>query len=204
MRLIVAGALIATTVLALPSQAQGPPGPPPGRPGGPGIRPPQGGPPPGPPPGNPWRPSGGPGARPPGMQPLGARPPGMQPPGARPRPPAPLPPGWGRNRNQWRRYDFDRPPPGQPWYYADHFYRDGRYYRPRRLGPYDRIYRGYNGRYYCRRSDGTTGLIIGGISGGILGGLLSNGDSSPLGALIGAGAGAALGTAIDQGQVICR
>nr|WP_314471185.1 hypothetical protein [uncultured Sphingomonas sp.] len=124
----------------------------------------------------------------------------MQPPGARPRPPAPLPPGWGRNRNQWRRYDFNRPPPGQPWYYADHFYRDGRYYRPRRLGPYDRIYRGYNGRYYCRRSDGTTGLIIGGISGGILGGLLSNGDSSPLGA----GAGAALGTAIDQDQVICR
>ncbi|MFL0413401.1 glycine zipper 2TM domain-containing protein [uncultured Sphingomonas sp.] len=120
------------------------------------------------------------------------------------RPPAPLPSNWRNNWRQWRRWDYNRPPPGQPWYYADHYYRDGRYYRPRRLGRYDRIYRGFNGRYYCRRSDGTTGLIIGGISGSILGSLLGNGDSNTVGALIGLGAGAALGNAIDRGQVICR
>lgn len=81
---------------------------------------------------------------------------------------------------------------------------DGRYYQQRRLGRNDRIYRGYNGRYYCRRSDGTTGLIIGGISGGVLGSLLANGGSNTLGALIGAGAGALLGNSIDRGQVVCR
>ena len=37
-------------------------------------------------------------------------------------------------------------------------YHAGRY-RERRLGRRDRIYRGGDGRYYCRRSDGTTGLI---------------------------------------------
>jgi uncharacterized protein YcfJ len=89
-------------------------------------------------------------------------------------------------------------------YYADRFYRDGRYYQPRRLTRRDRIYRGYNGRYYCRRSDGTTGLIIGGISGGLAGGLLTNGRSQTLGVLAGAGLGAVLGSAIDRGNVICR
>src|ERR1044072_2658697 len=39
------------------------------------------------------------------------------------------------------------------------------HYRERRLGRHDRIYRGGDGRYYCRRSDGTTGLVIGAIAG---------------------------------------
>ena len=33
----------------------------------------------------------------------------------------------------------------------------------------DRVYRGNDGRYYCRRSDGTTGLLIGAGVGGLLG-----------------------------------
>ncbi|MCE3520049.1 hypothetical protein LXJ58_35430, partial [Escherichia coli] len=69
----------------------------------------------------------------------------------------------------WRSYDYNRLPPGQRAYYADRYYRDGRYYQPRRLTRNDRIYRGNDGRYYCRRSDGTTGLIIGGLAGGALG-----------------------------------
>jgi len=111
---------------------------------------------------------------------------------------------WRRDRQQWRRFDYNRMPPGQRAYYADNFYRDGRYYQQRRLSRNDRIYRGYNGRYYCRRSDGTTGLIIGGIGGGVLGSLLANGGSNTLGALIGAGAGALLGNSVDRGQVVCR
>lgn len=111
---------------------------------------------------------------------------------------------WRRDRNQWRNYDYNRLPPGQRVYYADNFYRDGRYYPVRRLGRYDRVYRGYNGRYYCRRSDGTTGLIIGGITGGLAGSLLDNGRSNTLGILAGAGIGAALGASIDRGEVRCR
>lgn len=40
---------------------------------------------------------------------------------------------------------------------------DDRRYRSYRLGRNDRIYRGSDNRYYCRRDDGTTGLIVGGV-----------------------------------------
>lgn len=109
-----------------------------------------------------------------------------------------------RDWRQYRNYDYNRYEGGQNVYYADRYYRDGRYYQPRRLGRNDRIYRGGNGQYYCRRSDGTTGLIIGGIAGGLLGNSLGNGRSNTLGALLGAGAGAALGSSIDRGNVRCR
>ena len=39
--------------------------------------------------------------------------------------------------------------------------RHGRYHEPRRVTRSDRIWRGRDGRYYCRRDNGTTGLIIG-------------------------------------------
>ncbi len=109
-----------------------------------------------------------------------------------------------RDWRQYRNYDYNRLPRGQRAYYADQYYRDGRYYQTRRLGRNDRIYAGSNGRYYCRRNDGTTGLIIGGIAGGALGNALSNGRSSLLGTLLGAGGGALLGQSIDRGQVRCR
>ncbi len=109
-------------------------------------------------------------------------------------------------REDWRRYnryDWNRPGPGG-YYYADQYYRDGRYYRERRLSRYDRVYRGQDGRYYCRRSDGTTGLIIGAGIGALIGNSLDNGRSSLFGTLIGAGAGAAIGREVDRGQVRCR
>jgi hypothetical protein len=109
-------------------------------------------------------------------------------------------------RDAWRdyrRYDYNRPGP-QGRYYADNYYRDGRYYRPVRLTRNDRIYRGNDNRYYCRRSDGTTGLIIGGIAGGLIGNSIDRGGSGILGTILGAGAGAAIGNSIDRGQVVCR
>jgi hypothetical protein len=112
--------------------------------------------------------------------------------------------GRGGNWQRYRSYDYSRPQPGQRGYYADQYYRDGRYYQPRRLGRNDRIYRGQNGRYYCRRSDGTTGLIVGGIAGGLLGNALTNGRSELLGTLVGAGGGALLGQSVDRGNVSCR
>src|SRR3546814_15760759 len=90
-----------------------------------------------------------------------------------------------RDWRRYRGYDWNRYEPGYSYYYADRYYRDGRYYQPRRLTRADRVYRGGNGRYYCRRSDGTTGLIIGGLAGGVIGNLVTDGGSQLLGTLIG-------------------
>ncbi|HWK36105.1 hypothetical protein [Sphingomonas sp.] len=112
-------------------------------------------------------------------------------------------PGYAGDRN-WQRYDWNRPDPSYNGYYANRYYRDDQRYRERRLGRNDRIYAGEDGRYYCRRSDGSTGLIVGGIAGGALGAIIAPGRSSVLGALIGGAAGAAAGTAIDRDNVRCR
>ena len=87
---------------------------------------------------------------------------------------------------------------------AARYYRQDRRYRARRLQRNDYIYRGSDNRYYCRRDDGTTGLIIGGIAGGVLGQIIAPGGAKTVGAIIGAGAGALLGRAIDDGDVVCR
>ena len=102
-----------------------------------------------------------------------------------------------RDWRTYNRYDYNRPPPGGD-YYADDYYRDGRYYRERRLASNDRIYRGRDGRYYCRRSDGTTGLIIGAGVGALIGNSIDGGRSSILGTLLGAAAGGAIGREIDR------
>ena len=73
-------------------------------------------------------------------------------------------------------------------------YQDGRY-RERRLSSNDRVYRGSDGRYYCKRSNGTTGLVLGAVGGGVLGNVLGGGT---LGTLLGAGGGALLGKSVDQ------
>jgi hypothetical protein len=90
------------------------------------------------------------------------------------------------------------------WDAARYYRRDDRRYRPRRLGRNDWVYRGSDNRYYCRRDDGTTGLILGGIAGGALGHIIAPGGSKTLGAIIGAGAGALIGRAIDNGEIVCR
>ncbi len=101
-------------------------------------------------------------------------------------------------------YDYDRPDPSYGGYEADRYYRDDPRYQPRRLSRNDRVYAGRDGRYYCRRSDGTTGLIVGGLAGGVLGTAISPGGSGLLGALLGGAAGAAAGEAVDRNNVTCR
>ena len=84
-------------------------------------------------------------------------------------------------------------------------YREGAQYRERVVSPDERVYAGYDGRYYGKRSDGTTGLIIGGAAGGILGNVIDGGRSRILGTLLGGAAGALAGRSIDQNsQVRCR
>lgn len=94
-------------------------------------------------------------------------------------------------------------PPGTP-YYADHYYKDDARYRERRMHENENVYVGNDGRYYCKRSDGTTGLIVGGIAGGALGNMIAPGGSKTLGTLLGAAGGAAAGAAIDRKNVRCR
>lgn len=102
-----------------------------------------------------------------------------------------------RDWRTYNRYDYNRPPAGGA-YYADDYYRDGRYYSERRLSYNDRIYRGRDGRYYCRRNDGTTGLIIGAGVGALVGHSIDDGRSSTLGTILGAVAGGAIGREIDR------
>jgi hypothetical protein len=107
---------------------------------------------------------------------------------------------WQRGRN----YGYNRPDPRYNGYYADNYYRSGDYYRPRPLAVNDRIYRGQDNRYYCRRSDGTTGLILGALGGGVLGNVIAPGGSKTLGSILGGGLGAVLGSSIDRNNVTCR
>lgn len=109
-------------------------------------------------------------------------------------------------RREISRYDYNRPDPRYGNYRADRYYVANNHYQARRLNRDDRIYRGSDNRYYCRRSDGTTGLIIGGLAGGVLGNVIAPGGSKTLGTLLGGGLGALLGRSVDRdgGNVTCR
>ena len=102
---------------------------------------------------------------------------------------------YGRDYSQYQT-DYD----------ATQYYRDDPRYQERVLSANDQVYRGSDGRYYCQRSDGTTGLIIGGAGGALLGNMVGGGNNSVGGTLIGGALGALLGRAIDQNsqQVRCR
>lgn len=102
--------------------------------------------------------------------------------------------------DRYGRYDYNNPDPRSGGYYADQYYRNNGRYRERQLSNNDRVYRGRDNRYYCRRSDGSTGLIVGGLGGAAAGAIIAQGDSKPLGAIIGAIGGAAVGAAIDSGN----
>lgn len=108
-----------------------------------------------------------------------------------------------RREERWDRREDRRDRRDDRWD-AARYYRYDQRYRARRLGSNDRIYRGYDNRYYCDRSDGTTGLIVGGLAGGVLGNIIAPGEHRTLGTVIGAGAGALLGRAIDRNNVTCR
>ena len=103
-----------------------------------------------------------------------------------------------------RGYDYNRPDPRYGDYDAGRYYQEPRRPREQRLSERDRVYRGQDGRYYCRRSDGSTGLIVGAVAGGVLGNVIAPGGSNTLGTILGAVAGGAAGRAIDRKNVRCR
>ncbi len=60
-------------------------------------------------------------------------------------------------------------------------------------------WQGEDGRSYCRRSDGTTGLIVGGGAGALVGRGIDRRGERGTGTIIGAIAGALVGSAIERG-----
>ncbi|KPP94975.1 hypothetical protein [Erythrobacter sp. HL-111] len=120
---------------------------------------------------------------------------GIEAPAGFERDPPPHARSWGRRDRGWgERWDDDRWDDDDDWRerrrwrdrdrWNDRRWNDRRWddrrWEGRRLGRRDRIWRGRDGRFHCRRDDGTTGLVIG------------------------AGVGALLGREIDRGDVRCR
>lgn len=87
----------------------------------------------------------------------------------------------------------------RPGYAGGPYGGDGYYLRDN-----DQIYRDRDGRYYCRKPDGTTGALVGGVTGGVLGNIIAPGGSKTLGTILGAAGGALAGQAIDKNNVRCR
>ena len=112
--------------------------------------------------------------------------------------------GSSNNNGYYDNYQDD------PNYDPSRYYRDGQY-QERVLASDDRVYRGSDGRYYCKRTDGTTGLIVGAGAGGILGNVIDGGHSRGVGTILGAVGGALAGRAIERsadrdanGEIRCR
>ncbi|USA40920.1 glycine zipper 2TM domain-containing protein [Pelagerythrobacter marinus] len=96
-------------------------------------------------------------------------------------------------------YDRDR------WRDHDRYDRRGRYREPRRITRNSRMWRGRDGRYYCKRDNGTTGLVIGAGVGALAGHeIAGNGGDRTLGAILGGAIGAVVGREIDRGTLKCR
>ena len=76
---------------------------------------------------------------------------------------------------------------------------DDRRYRDQRVNYNTRIWRDRrDGRYYCQRDDGTTGLLIGGAVGGVIGNEIAGRGDKLLGTILGAAGGAILGRSLDR------
>ena len=61
-----------------------------------------------------------------------------------------------------------------------------------------REWRGRDGRVYCRKSNGTTGLIVGGVGGALVGRTIDTGGDRTIGTLGGAALGALAGRAVER------
>jgi uncharacterized protein YcfJ len=106
-------------------------------------------------------------------------------------------------------------PVGQSWEHnhrhrnQDRYYNQRYGYAPARSAYAEPVYRdtrtwrGNDGRYYCQKRDGTTGLIVGAAAGAIVGREIDKHGDRTLGTVLGAAAGALLGKEVAQGRS-CR
>ncbi|MEZ5708593.1 MAG: glycine zipper 2TM domain-containing protein [Blastomonas sp.] len=112
----------------------------------------------------------------------------------------------------YRRAGYRDYQPGD-YYRGDRHDRRGRYdrgdrydqrYRGDRVSRNTRVWRGNDGRYYCKRDNGTTGLLIGGAIGAVIGNEVAGRGDKTLGAILGGLGGALLGREIDKDDYRCR
>lgn len=88
--------------------------------------------------------------------------------------------------------------------YQDRHYRDRRHDRHERRYAY-REWRGRDGRRYCRKPDGTTGLVVGGVAGALIGRTIDTRGDRTAGTVLGGVAGALAGREIERsGDRRCR
>jgi len=67
-----------------------------------------------------------------------------------------------------------------------------------------RYWQGDDGRYYCRRGNGTTGLLVGAALGALLGRAIDTRGERATGTILGAAGGALIGREIARGPTRCR
>jgi hypothetical protein len=84
---------------------------------------------------------------------------------------------------------------GQSSQYSQYYDRSGYYSGP--------TWRGDDGRYYCRRSNGSTGTIVGGAAGALIGSQVAGRGDRTIGAILGGAVGAIIGRSADR-QVRCN
>jgi hypothetical protein len=107
----------------------------------------------------------------------------------------------GGYRGGGGRYGWKEGPDWEP----SRYYRDDPNYQERALSSQDEVYRGNDGRYYCRRSDGTTGLVVGAGVGALTGRAIDGGRNRATGTIVGGVLGALVGREVERSQDMrCR
>jgi Glycine zipper 2TM domain len=66
-----------------------------------------------------------------------------------------------------------------------------------------KVWRDSHGRLRCKRSNGTTGLIVGGAGGALIGRAVDTHGERATGTIIGAAAGALVGRSIERSHYHC-
>ena len=78
----------------------------------------------------------------------------------------------------------------------------GAYHRHSSDGAYHgRTWRGADGRIYCRKPSGTTGLLVGGAAGALVGRQIDSRGSRATGTVLGAAVGALLGRHVQRNVI---
>ena len=67
-----------------------------------------------------------------------------------------------------------------------------------------RYWQGENGKTYCRKRNGTTGLLIGGVAGALIGRSIDTSGDRAVGTVLGAAGGALIGREIERSSARCR
>jgi outer membrane lipoprotein SlyB len=67
-----------------------------------------------------------------------------------------------------------------------------------------KTWRGSDGRVYCRKPNGTTGLIVGGAAGALAGRAIDGARSRATGTILGAAVGALLGRHVQRNVISSR